>query len=66
MKTDQMLFILELSSLLTKHKATIFYTNDDDGIHVESNGEEVFKGFLDGRNAGHNLYRDVIKRGRKG
>jgi hypothetical protein len=60
-----MLFLLELSSVLTKYKATIFYTNDDDGIHIETHGEEVFKGFLDGQNAGENLYRDVIKNGKK-
>lgn len=64
MKTDQMLFILELSSLLEKHKATIFYTNDDDGIHIESNGEEVFVGHLDCENAGKELYNNVIKRGK--
>lgn len=65
MKTDQALFLLELSSLLKKHKAEIFYTTDDDGIHIESNGEELFVGFLDGRNAGDNLYRNVIKKGNR-
>jgi hypothetical protein len=65
MKTDQMLFLLELSSLLEKHKATIFYTNDDDGIHIETDGKEVFVGWLDSDKAEDNLYKNVIKRGRK-
>ncbi len=64
MKTDQAIFLLELSSLLEKNKAAIFYTNDDDGIHIEANGEELFVGLLDGRNAGHNLYKNVILKGK--
>jgi hypothetical protein len=64
MKTDQMLFLLELSSLLEKNKATIFYTNDDDGIHIESNGEEFFVGYLSDDDAGKELYNNVIKRGK--
>lgn len=65
MKTDQMLFLLELSSLLKKNKATIFYTNDDDGIHIEADGEEVFVGHLCGDDAGDVLYQGVIKNGKK-
>lgn len=65
MKTDQMLFLLELSSVLTKHKATIFYTNDDDGIHIETHGKEVFVGWLNGDHAGEALYQGVIKNGKK-
>lgn len=64
MKTDQAIFLLELSSLLEKNKATIFYTNDDDGIHIASNGEELFVGFLSD-DAGKELYKNVIKKGRK-
>ena len=65
MKTDQMIFLLELSSLLTKHKAGIFYTNDDDGIHIEADDKELYVGFLSSRNAGQNLYNNVIRKGRK-
>ncbi len=65
MKTDQAIFLLELSSLLERHKATIFYTNEDDGIHIESNGEELFVGFLSENDAGKELYKNVIKKGRK-
>jgi hypothetical protein len=64
MTTDQALFLLELSSLLEKNKAAIFYTNDDDGIHIESNEEELFVGFLDGDDAGDELYKNVIKKGK--
>ncbi len=64
MKTDQALFLLELSSLLEKNKATIFYTNDDDGIHIESSGEELFIGWLFDDDAGKELYNNVIKRGK--
>jgi hypothetical protein len=60
-----MLFLLELSSLLKKNKATIFYTNDDDGIHIESRGEELFVGDLGGDDAGKVLYQGVIKSGKK-
>ncbi len=65
MKTDQAIFLLELSTLLEKNKATIFYTNDDDGLHIESNGEELFVGFLSDDDAGRQLYKNVIKKGRK-
>jgi hypothetical protein len=63
MTTDQMLFVLELSSVLTKYKATIEYTTDDDGIHISTFGKEVFVGFLFD-DAGANLYETVIKKGK--
>lgn len=64
MTADQSIFLLELSSLLEKNKATIYYTNDDDGIHIESNGEEIFVGYLSEADAGKELYNNVIKRGK--
>ena len=64
MKTDQALFLLELSSLLKKNNASLFYTNDRDGIHIESSGHELFVGHLDRGRAGDNLYHNVIQRGR--
>lgn len=63
MKADHAIFLLELSSLLEKNKATIEYTNDDDGIHISADGEEVFVGFLYDNSAGKNLYLNVIKKG---
>ena len=65
MKTDQAMFLLELSSLLKKHNATIFYMIDDDGIHIASNGQEVFVGFLHDGKAVETLYQNVIKKGGK-
>jgi hypothetical protein len=38
--------LTELALLIAKYKATIFYTTDDNGIHIEADGEEVFVGFL--------------------
>lgn len=64
MKTDQKLFLLELSSLLKNNRATITYTNDDDGIHIESGGQELFVGFLFDDKAGDELYQAVIRDGR--
>lgn len=61
MKTDQATFLLELSSLLKKNRATIEYTNDDDGLHISVAGEEVFVGFLFGESAGDELYNHVVK-----
>lgn len=38
-------FIVELGMLLYKYQATLSYTNSDDGIHVEMDGEDVCIGF---------------------
>ncbi len=65
MKTDQAIFLLDLASLLEKNKAAIFYTNDDDGIHIESDGDELFVGFLSADGTGKELYQNVIKKGKK-
>lgn len=62
MKTDEMLFVLELSSVLTKYNATIEYTNDDDGLHISTFGKEVFVGFLSSKTAGQDLYKASIKK----
>jgi hypothetical protein len=63
MKTDQKVFLLELSSLMKKYRATMQYTNNDDGIHISVDGQEVFVGFLFDDDASENLYQNVIKRG---
>jgi hypothetical protein len=34
MKPEMAAFLKELADLLEKHKAELFYTNDDDGIHA--------------------------------
>ena len=65
MTSDQSIFLLELSSLLKKNKATIFYTRDDDGVHIASNGEDLFVGFLSDDDAGQDLYKNVIREGKR-
>lgn len=39
-------FLEELAQLCEKYKAAFGYTTDDDGIHIELDGEEVFAGYL--------------------
>ncbi len=39
-------FLEKLASLLEDYKATIGYTTDDDGIHIELDYKEIFYGFL--------------------
>lgn len=34
-------FLYDFAKLLAKHNASIFYTNDDDGIHFKIGKEEV-------------------------
>lgn len=65
MKTDQSIFLLELSSLLKKNKAGIFHTDGDGPIHIESAGHEIFVGYLFDDSAGEELYKNVIKKVRK-
>ena len=35
MNPDLVMFLAELSDLIEKHKASLFYTNADDGVHVK-------------------------------
>lgn len=52
-------FLTELATLLEKYKATIFYTNDDNGIHIEIDDEkEIFVGFLHGDDAAQLLLEE--------
>lgn len=40
-------FLSALADLLEQYRATIFYTTDDDGLHIDMDGgTEVFVGFL--------------------
>ncbi len=39
-------FLEKLASLCEKYKATIGYSMNDDGIHIELNYEEIFSGWL--------------------
>lgn len=41
-------FLKELAELLEKHKASLSYTTDDDGIHVRIGNEDVCIGWPDG------------------
>jgi hypothetical protein len=39
-------FLYEFADLCEKHNVGLDYTNQDDGIHISVNGEDVFVGFL--------------------
>lgn len=41
-------FLSELYLLIKKHKAWIFYTDEDDGVNIMMGSEVIFKGVLDG------------------
>jgi hypothetical protein len=40
-------FILEFTALIKKHKACIYYTRNDDGVHIDIDGEDVFTGTIE-------------------
>jgi len=44
-------FLLKLADLCDEYKVEITYTNDDDGIHILTNGEKVFVGFINASGA---------------
>lgn len=39
-------FLRRLAELIEQHDASLTYTTDDDGIHIEVDGVLVFVGFL--------------------
>ena len=39
-------FLTKLADLLDEYDASLTYTNEDDGIHIELQGTEVFTGFM--------------------
>jgi hypothetical protein len=39
-------FLLKLADLMEDHKASLRYTNRDDGIHIDLDGREVFLGWF--------------------
>ncbi len=42
-------FINKLADLMEEYRVEMFYTTDDDGIHIEIDGADVFQGFLTGK-----------------
>jgi len=60
MKTDHALFLLELSSLLKKNRATIDHKFGDHRLFIHSDDQELFAGAIDS----NNLYKEVIRKGR--
>ena len=53
-------FLLRLAALCDEFRAEFGYTNNDDGIHIELDGAEVFADFLSG-NAGEALRTAVLE-----
>lgn len=45
-------FLLELHDLLKKYQGELYYTNEDDGIHVSCFGYDIFTGVLHADNLG--------------
>ncbi|PCI54210.1 MAG: hypothetical protein COB36_11000 [Alphaproteobacteria bacterium] len=39
-------FLEQLAQLCEQYKASFSYTTDDDGIHIDLDGKEVFCGWL--------------------
>lgn len=39
-------FLLKLADLCEEYKADFYYTRDDNGIHVEVEGDEIFVGHV--------------------
>ena len=39
-------FLEKLAELCERYNATFYYTTDDDGTHIDLNGEEIFVGDL--------------------
>ena len=40
-------FLEKLANLCEQFDASFSYTTDDDGIHIELSGQEIFVGYLD-------------------
>lgn len=40
-------FLIKLADLMDAHQASMDFTNNEDGIHIELAGQEVFVGWLD-------------------
>jgi len=53
-------FLLKLADLFEEHKAELRYTTSDDGIHVDLDGREVFRGFFIKDHAAKELRRVAI------
>lgn len=49
--SDKAAFLRRLADLCEEFDASISYTNDDDGTHIEISGEQVFVGYLGSGNA---------------
>ncbi len=45
MTDPRKLFLQKLADLCSEYDANIYYTNDDDGIHICLGGDDVFVGF---------------------
>jgi hypothetical protein len=39
-------FLTKLADLMDAYQASIMYTRDDDGAHIELTGKEIFVGWL--------------------
>lgn len=48
-------FLRKLATLLDEYEARLCWTVDDDGVHIEIRGHEIFAGFLHCGDAGEVL-----------
>jgi len=40
-------FLKKLATIIKEYDATFYYTIDDDGIHIDLAGKEIYVGWLD-------------------
>ena len=50
-------FLEQLAALLEDYNAELYYTTDDDGIHIDIDGDEIFAGHLSSSDAPAELRR---------
>ena len=61
MKEKTAEFVEKLSGLCTEYSAEIWYTNDDDGVHVTTDGDEVCIGFPTLPDPGADIRDEVVE-----
>jgi hypothetical protein len=54
-------FLIKLAELCDSYRAGFRYTTDDDGIHIDVDGVDVFVGFIEEPNAG-SILREAARR----
>jgi len=48
-------FLEKLASLVERYDVSIYYTTDDDGLHIKIAGDEVFNGWIEGKDCAEDI-----------